>query len=98
MNNRQYPIIIGHLENGESDKCIIAAREDTRVKVLLCRLKDSAERHSGDEVKAEEIQGVISEIWFCRKESLKAFIGVLQRMMDGWDNSTKETIRKEETL
>lgn len=84
MSNRLYPIIIGHLENGESDKCLVAFREDSRIKMLICRLKDGAARHSGDEVAAEEIQNVISEMWFCRKESLQAFIGALQRILADW--------------
>ena len=87
MSNRNYPIIIGHLGEGRSDKCIVAVKNDSGVTVLICRLKDGAERHSGEDVAAGEIQSVIAEMRFCRKESLRAFIGALQRISDEWEVS-----------
>lgn len=56
MSNRQYPIIIGHLGEGRSDKCIVAAKKDIGVTVLICRLKDGAKRRCGEDVAAVEIQ------------------------------------------
>lgn len=86
MSGRHYPIIIGHLGEGKADKCVVAVKNnDGGVTVLLCRLKDGAERHSGEDVTTEEIQSVITEMWFCRKESLQAFIGALQRISDEWE-------------
>ena len=38
MSNRNYPIIIGHLGEGRSDKCIVATKKDSGVMVLICRL------------------------------------------------------------
>lgn len=96
MSNRQYPIIIGHLGDGRSDKCIVAVKQYSGVTVLICRLKDGAERHSGEDVAAGEIQSVIAEMRFCRKESLQAFISALQRISDEWEISGCEnrTIRE----
>ena len=66
MSNRNYPIIIGHLGEGRSDKCIVA------------------------DVAAGEIQSVIAEMRFCRKESLRAFIGALQRISDEWGEAGQD--------
>jgi len=87
MSNRQYPIIIGHLGDGRSDKCVVAVKKDSGVAVLICRLKDGAKRNCGEDVAAGEIQSVIAEMRFCRKESLQAFIGALQRVSDEWEVS-----------
>ena len=90
MSNRNYPIIIGHVGEGRSDKCIVAVKNDSGVTVLICRLKDGAERHSGEDVAAGEIQSVIAEMRFCRKESLRAFIGALQRISDEWGEAGQD--------
>ena len=90
MSNRNYPIIIGHLGEGRSDKCIVAVKNDSGVTVLICRLKDGAERHSGEVVAAWELQSVIAEMRFCRKESLRAFIGALQRISDEWGEAGQD--------
>lgn len=68
----------------------MAVKNDSGVTVLICRLKDGAERHSGEDVAAGEIQSVIAEMRFCRKESLRAFIGALQRISDEWGEAGQD--------
>jgi len=84
--NNNLPIIIGHLKNGEADKCILAAKKDSCARIAICRLKEESDKVSGDSVQTEDIEGIIKEIWICRKESLKVFIDSLQSIYDRWED------------
>lgn len=80
------PIIIGHLQDEKSDKCILAVKKKGHVRITICRLKDKTNLKLGDEIKIKDIGGIIQEIWICRKETLKVFIDSLQKLYDKWDN------------
>lgn len=84
--NNNLPLVIGHLKNGESDKCILAAKKDGCARIAICKLKYERDKVSGDNVQIEDIEGIIKEIWICRKESLKVFIDSLQSIYDRWED------------
>lgn len=81
---RNIPIILGHLKNGKSDKCILANKDENSVKIALCRLKTD-KKSVGDKIEMGDIDGIIQEFWICRKETLKILISTLQSMYDKWE-------------
>lgn len=87
--NELLPVIIGHLPDGQSDKCVVACRKEASVVVAICRMKPGAEKHCGDEVQTCDYQNIISEMWFCREESLQAYINALQDVLDKWKEETE---------
>lgn len=86
MKNNNLPIVIGHMKDGKSDKCIVAVKEEGYAKIAICRLKDEIEKNFGNDIQVSDIEGIIKEMWICRKESLKVFIDTLQTMYDKWED------------
>lgn len=79
--DKPLPIVFGCYD--APDKCILADHEKHRI--TICRLKQNTglqfkEQDFSDDV----IEGVIKEIWFSKKESLQAFIAVLQSLERSW--------------
>lgn len=81
MNQRNYPIVLG--VNGEANKCIV--RANGKKSFYICWLKENAGLKIGDEdFPVDKIGGVIAEIMFASRGSLKAMIKSLQEMDANW--------------
>lgn len=75
------PIVLGCYDS--PDKCILANFEKHRI--AICRLKkDTGLQFKEQDFPDDAIEGVIKEIWFSKKESLQAFIAVLQSLEKNW--------------
>ena len=81
--NYSYPIVLGCYDT--PDKCVIMANKPNKHKIAICRLnKDSKYEFCDNNVAMDDIEGILHEIWFCKKESLHSFIEVLQHLEESW--------------
>ena len=90
--SRNYPIILGMKdENDLCNKYVCVGRSPKfkhSISVLIGDLKEP--KKLGDSFELENIASCRTELIFCSKESLKAYIDVLQQAERKWDTLFEE--------
>lgn len=81
--NSILPIILGCYE--EADKAVIwhKGKEESVMKLAIVRLKERAQR--GDEVRPDQIENLLAELWFSDPDELRIFIGAAEKALRIWE-------------
>lgn len=81
--NSILPIILGCYE--EADKAVIwyKGKEENTMKLAIVRLKERVRR--GDEVRPDQIESLLAELWFSDPDELRIFIGAAEKALLIWE-------------
>ena len=83
---REHYVVFGAWK--EPNKVLIAAKPENgpgRRALVIGQLRDSSSYGYGDSVARDDVEGIYTTLFFCKKESLDAFIKTLVAMREDWD-------------
>lgn len=55
-------------------------------ELLICQIKDGAQYEYGAEVSAEDLDGLFFTLYFCKPDSVRAFIRALEIILEGMES------------
>ena len=53
--------------------------------ISICEARNDGKYTYGDEVKAEDVEGIYTTLYFCKKESVEVMINALRLIEEGWE-------------
>lgn len=87
MRRGQHYVVFGAWS--EPDKVLIAAKPPKgpgKMALIIGQAINSGKYKYGDHVATEDVKGIYTTLYFCKKESLDTFIKTLETMREVWED------------